>query len=60
MFDLKLTLLGLFSFQLSFESEVIFEIEVIFSFILNGVQVLFFKVTEAFLVRRLRLFILVV
>jgi len=46
----KLPLLGLFGFQLSLESEVIFEVEVIFCLILDGVNVLFLKVTEAFLI----------
>lgn len=50
MVAVKLPLLGLFGFQLSLESEVIFEVEVIFCLILDGVHVLFLKVTEAFLI----------
>jgi hypothetical protein len=46
----QLTLLGLFGFQLSLESEVIFKVEVIFCLILDGVDVLFLKVAEAFLI----------
>ena len=47
---LQLTLLGLFGFQLGLESEVIFKVEVIICLILDGVDVLFLKVAEAFLI----------
>jgi hypothetical protein len=47
---LQLTLLRLFGFQLGLESEVIFKVEVIICLILDGVDVLFLKVTEAFLI----------
>jgi hypothetical protein len=46
----KLTFLGLFGFQLSLEPEVIFKVEVVICLILDGVDVLFLKVTEAFLI----------
>ena len=47
---LQLTLLRLFGLQLGLEPEIIFKVEVIICLILDGVDVLFLKVTEAFLI----------